>query len=188
MTSTVDPVLLHCHSERSEESPYFALCCCSFFSSYTVIGNCDLDSKVENFWDTTLGEDEKTTVTSSGIRSTLSGLRALEDIAVLANIRDEKAHAVSFYFDLSSFSDMSHREVALTVKHLVNQTTSDFHLEIHTGLSTDLERILKMEGEIRETPAQLRAVFARGSEHIWRNSICLYVRVWALSQSPGEGC
>ena len=112
----------------------------------------------------------KTTVTSSGIWPNLSGLPALEDIAALANVRDEKAHAVSFYFDLSSFSDMSHREEALTVKHLVNQAKSDFHLELEAdkGLSKDLERVLKMEDEIRETPAQLRAVFACGNEHIWR--------------------
>jgi hypothetical protein len=36
------------------------------------------------------------------------------------------------------------------------------------GLSKDLARILKMEEQIRETPAQLRAVFACGNKHIWQ--------------------
>lgn len=111
----------------------------------------------------------KTTFTSSGMRPNLDGLPALEFLATLANVRDEEAHAVSFYFNWSSFSDTSHREEALNVEHLVNQARSEFHSEMDDhGLSKDLARILKMEEQIRETPAQLRAVFACGNKHIWQ--------------------
>jgi hypothetical protein len=111
----------------------------------------------------------KTTVTSSGMQRNLNELPALEFLTTLANVRDEEAHAVSFYFDWSSFSDTSHREEALNVRHLVKQARGDFQPEMDDhGLSMDLERILKMEDEIRETPAQLRAVFACGNKHIWQ--------------------
>ena len=109
-----------------------------------------------------------TNVTNSGVKADLSGSPALKVLATLANVRDEKAHAVSFYFDLSSFSDTSHHEEAVTIKHLVSKAKSEFDSDLDDDLWNNLERILKMEDEIRESPAQFRAVFACGNKHVWQ--------------------
>ena len=87
----------------------------------------------------------------------------------LANVYDEKAHAISFYFSRASFSEASHQEEVLNIKHLVDRVKTKWSSEDDIAdLSSDLAMILEMERQIRATPARFRAVFACSRKHIWQ--------------------
>jgi hypothetical protein len=98
-----------------------------------------------------------------------SDLPSSETLAKLANVCDEESHAVTLYFNRSTFSDKAHREEALTFEHLVktarDKSQSD---EANNGLSKDLARILGMEPELRSSPSRFKAIFACSDRQIWQ--------------------
>ncbi len=96
-------------------------------------------------------------------------LLSSETLAKLANVCDEESHAVTLYFNRSTFSDKAHREEALTLEHLVktarDKSQSD---DANHGLSKDLARILGMEPEFRSSPSRFKAIFACSDRQIWQ--------------------
>jgi rubrerythrin len=111
----------------------------------------------------------KTTSITSSLPPELRGLTTLKFPVTLANVYDEKAHAISFYFSRASFSETSHEEEVLNAKHLVNRVKTKCSSEGDTAdLSRDLAMILEVEQQIRATPARFKAVFACGKKQIWQ--------------------
>jgi len=108
---------------------------------------------------------------TASVPSVLPSLDPLssETLAKLANVCDEESHAVTLYFNRSTFSDKAHREEALTFEHLVttarDKSQSD---KTNHGLSKDLARILGMEQEFRRSPSRFKAIFACSDRQIWQ--------------------
>jgi rubrerythrin len=99
----------------------------------------------------------------------LRGLTSLKLLRTLADVYDEKAHAISFYFSRASFSETSHKEEVLGVKHLVDRVTAKCDSKADTAeLFRDLAMILEMERQIPETPERFKSVFACSRKHIWQ--------------------
>jgi peptide subunit release factor 1 (eRF1) len=110
-----------------------------------------------------------TNATTSGIHRNPGTSFPSETIAVLAKIHDERAHAVTLYFNRSFFPDKAHREEELSVEHLVEGARNKLQAElIDPGVSQDLLRILEMGPQIRESPSLFRAVFACSDMQIWQ--------------------
>lgn len=110
----------------------------------------------------------KTSAIISGMQRGPRGWASLESLMSLANIRDEKSTAVSFYFKWSSFPDTAHREEMLSIEGLLDGFKREHRLDAEDpDLSKDLARILKAEEQIRQAPAPLRAIFACNSKNIW---------------------
>jgi len=87
----------------------------------------------------------------------------------LANVYDENAKAISFYFSQASFSERSHKEELLNAKHLVNQVKTKCSSEGgNEDLFRDLAMIREVEQQIRATPARFKAVFACDKKQIWQ--------------------
>ena len=104
------------------------------------------------------------------VPSVLPSLNLLssETLAKLANVYDEESHAVTLYFNRSTFSDKAHRGEALTFEHLVKTARDKSHSgDANPGLSKDLARILDMEPEFRSSPSRFRAIFACSDKQIW---------------------
>lgn len=108
-----------------------------------------------------------TNATISGIHGKPRTLFPSESIVMLANVHDEKAHAVTFYFSRSFFPDKAHREEELSVEHLVDAARNKLRSD-DPDVSQDLQRILDLGPRIRESPALFRAVFACSDMHIWQ--------------------
>ena len=98
----------------------------------------------------------------------LCGSTTLNFPVTLANVYDQNAEAVSFYYSRASFSETSHEEEVLNAKHLINKVKPKSNSDKDTaGLSRDLGMIRKVEGELRATPARFKAIFACRRKHIW---------------------
>ena len=93
-----------------------------------------------------------------------------EELLALAKFCDEEAHAVSFYFSLSSSPDSSHREEEVSIKNLVRDTIGHCEQGTRTeGFLKDLAQVLAAVEDIRSSPSRFRAVFACRDQHIWQD-------------------
>ena len=104
------------------------------------------------------------TPTEDAFPQILCSRKSLVDLAIFS---DDKARALSFYFDLSTFSDTSHREESVDLEQLVDHVRSSVPAEDGAGaLQKDLDMILSMESDIRKAPRVFRAAFACGSQGV----------------------
>lgn len=92
-----------------------------------------------------------------------------DDLISLARFTDPGGNAVSFYFQLSSATDNSHRREVLLIRNMMRKILSQIP-EGHQsqGLIEDLEALQAISGEIRKDPARLTAVFACFDQHVWQ--------------------
>lgn len=91
-----------------------------------------------------------------------------ENLLELARVCDEPAHAVSFYFNLASTPDNSHREEAIAIKRLIQQEQDNFAPQlVPDPLAKDLKAVSTVAEEIRSNPTRLRAVFACSEKQVW---------------------
>ncbi|WP_348266092.1 hypothetical protein P8936_09175 [Edaphobacter paludis] len=96
-------------------------------------------------------------------------LLSSETLAKLANVYDKQSHAVTLYFNRSTFSDKAHSEEALTFEHLVKSARDKSQSgDANPGLSKDLTRIFGMEPEFRSSPNRFKAIFACSDRQIWQ--------------------
>ncbi len=105
------------------------------------------------------------TIPSIHLESRQSVIR--EDLLALAQFCDENAHAVSFYFSLSSHPDNSHREEVLMIQQLIKNIVAKPHTD--HGVSKDLSGIVMAAEELRYAPSRLNAIFACHDQHIWQS-------------------
>lgn len=97
----------------------------------------------------------------------LRGSSTLNLLLALANIYDQNAEAISFYFSRASFSETSREEEVLNAKDLIKQVKSRSSSERDTAdLSEDLAMIRKVDGELRANSARFKAIFACSRKQI----------------------
>jgi peptide chain release factor subunit 1 len=90
-----------------------------------------------------------------------------EQIRELAELQDSNSCAVSFYFQPSAPRNKAHKEDTILVKDLVREAQR--RLEDKKEIARpDLERVLRLSGELRSNGTHAKAVFACAAQHVWR--------------------
>lgn len=99
---------------------------------------------------------------------------AREQIRELADFQDGKCTAVSFYFQPSTPQNKAHREVMILVKDLVREALRKVEndpsetKEARESVRADMDRILRLSGELRMNGTHAKAVFACHAKNLWR--------------------
>jgi len=92
-----------------------------------------------------------------------------EQIREVAEFKDSNSCAVSFYFQPTTPRNKAHKEDTILIKDLAREA---FHkLEAKgskDGVRGDLDRIVRLSGELRSNGTHAKAVFACAAQKIWR--------------------
>jgi len=102
-----------------------------------------------------------------------------EQIRELAEFQDAKSCAVSFYFQPATPRNKAHKEDTILVKDLVREALRSLESKSATGKEkegkekkdcarADLDRILRLSGELRSNGTHGKAVFACSAQNFWR--------------------
>jgi peptide subunit release factor 1 (eRF1) len=102
-----------------------------------------------------------------------------EELRELAEFQDGKSCAVSFYFQPSTPRNKAHKEDTILVKDLAREALRSLESNGHEGgrkdsrekkdgARADIERILRLAGELRSNSTHGKAVFACSAQNIWR--------------------
>jgi|CZKD01.1.fsa_nt_gi peptide subunit release factor 1 (eRF1) len=97
-----------------------------------------------------------------------------EQIRELAEFQDEKSCAVSFYFQPSTPRNKAHKEDTILVKDLVREALRTVesrtveNKDKKDSARADMDRILRLSGELRSNGTHGKAVFACASKNLWR--------------------
>lgn len=92
-----------------------------------------------------------------------------EQIRELAEFQDDNSCAVSFYFQPSTPRNKAHKEDTILIKDLAREALR--HLESKGSkdcAKPDLDRVVRLSGELRSNGTHGKAVFACASQSIWR--------------------
>ena len=90
-------------------------------------------------------------------------------IRELAEFQDDKHCAVSFYFQPFTPSNKAHKEDAILIKDLVREALRNLEGKGRKDCArSDMDRILRLAGELRSNGTHGKAVFACASQGIWR--------------------
>jgi len=92
-----------------------------------------------------------------------------EQIRELAEFQDESSDAVSFYFQPSTPRNKAHKEDTILIKDLAREALR--HVESKGSkdwVKGDLERVVRLSGELRSNGTHGKAVFACARQNIWR--------------------
>jgi peptide subunit release factor 1 (eRF1) len=92
-----------------------------------------------------------------------------EQIRELAEFQDKKSCAVSFYFQPSAPRNKAHKEDTILIKDLAREALR--HLESKETKDcarADIDRVLRLSGELRGNGTHGKAVFACASQNLWR--------------------
>jgi peptide subunit release factor 1 (eRF1) len=92
-----------------------------------------------------------------------------EQIRELAEFQDEKSCAVSFYFQPSTPRNKAHKEDVILVKDLAREALRSLENKGKKDCArADIDRILRLSGELRTNGTHGKAVFACAAQNIWR--------------------
>lgn len=102
-----------------------------------------------------------------------------EQIRELAEFQDAKSCAVTFYFQPSAPRNKAHKEATVLVKDLVREALRGLEGQSPNGKENkskekkgcaraDLDRVLRLSGELRSNGTHGKAVFACSAQNIWR--------------------
>src|SRR5579863_3931877 len=102
-----------------------------------------------------------------------------EQIRELAEFQDAKSYAVSFYFQPATPRNKAHKEDTILVKDLVREALRNLESKGSAGKGkeskdkkecarADLDRILRLSGELRSNGTHGKAVFACSAQNLWR--------------------
>jgi len=92
-----------------------------------------------------------------------------EQIRELAEFQDEKSCAVSFYFQPSTPRNKAHKEDVILVKDLAREALRSLESKGKKDCArADMDRILRLSGELRTNGTHGKAVFACAAHNIWR--------------------
>jgi peptide chain release factor subunit 1 len=92
-----------------------------------------------------------------------------EQLRELAEFQAAKSCAVSFYFQPSAPRNKAHKEDTILIKDLAREALR--HLESQGKKDcarSDIERVVRLSGELRSNGAHGKAVFACADQGIWR--------------------
>jgi peptide subunit release factor 1 (eRF1) len=99
-----------------------------------------------------------------------------EQIRELAEFQDDKSCAVSFYFQPSTPRNKAHKEDTILIKDLVREALRSLESKGPEGnekekkdcARADMDRILRLAGELRSNGTHGKAVFACSAQNFWR--------------------
>src|ERR1035437_5150125 len=92
-----------------------------------------------------------------------------EQIRELAEFHDEKSCAVSFYFQPSTPRNKAHKEDTILIKDLVREALRSLESKGSKDCArADMDRILRLSGELRSNGTHGKAVFACAAQNIRR--------------------
>ncbi len=92
-----------------------------------------------------------------------------EQIRELAEFQDEKSCAVSFYFQPSTPRNKAHKEDTILIKDLAREALRTLESKGQKDCArADIDRVLRLSGELRSNGTHGKAVFACAKKKIWR--------------------
>src|SRR6201997_4982774 len=92
-----------------------------------------------------------------------------EQIRELAEFQDDQACAVSFYFQPSTPRNKAHKEDVILIKDLAREALHGLESQGRKDCArADMERVLRLSGELRSNGTHGKAVFACAARNIWR--------------------
>jgi len=92
-----------------------------------------------------------------------------EQIRELAEFQDQQSCALSFYFQPSTPRNKAHKEDVILIKDLAREAMRKLESEERKILArADMDRILRLAGELRSNGSHGKAVFACAARNIWR--------------------
>jgi peptide subunit release factor 1 (eRF1) len=92
-----------------------------------------------------------------------------EQIRELAEFQDEKACALSFYFQPQTPRNKAHKEDAILIKDLAREAQRNLESKGKKDCArADLERIVQLSSELRSNGTHGKAVFACSARNFWR--------------------
>ncbi len=92
-----------------------------------------------------------------------------EQLRELAGFRDDKSCAVSFYYQPSTPRNKAHKEDTILIKDLAREAVRVLDSKGKKDCARDdIERIVRMSGELRTNGTHAKAVFACAAKNIWR--------------------
>jgi peptide subunit release factor 1 (eRF1) len=100
-----------------------------------------------------------------------------EQIRELAEFQDTKSCAVSFYFQPSTPRNKAHKEDTILIKDLAREALRTLESKPHgkdggketkDSARADLDRIVRLSGELRTNGTHGKAVFACAAQNLWR--------------------
>lgn len=92
-----------------------------------------------------------------------------EQIRELAEFQDEKSCAVSFYFQPSTPRNKAHKEETILIKDLAREALRRLEDKgIKDNVRADIERVVRLSGDLRGNGTHAKAVFACAGHDIWR--------------------
>src|ERR1700756_5078383 len=92
-----------------------------------------------------------------------------EQIRELAEFQDKKSCAVSFYFQPSTPRNKAHKEDTILIKDLAREALRRLDDKgTKEEARADIERVVRLSGELRNNGTHAKAVFAGAGQNIWR--------------------
>ena len=92
-----------------------------------------------------------------------------EQIRQLAEFQDAKSCALSFYFQPSTPRNKAHKEDTILIKDLAREALRNMESQgKKDGARADIDRVLRMSGELRSNGTHAKAVFACAAQNIWQ--------------------
>src|SRR5580704_3951680 len=92
-----------------------------------------------------------------------------EQIRELAELQDPKSCAVSFYFQPATPRNKAHKEDTILIKDLAREAQHSLESKgKREGARADLDRVVRLSGELRSNGTHAKAVFACAAQGFWR--------------------
>jgi peptide chain release factor subunit 1 len=92
-----------------------------------------------------------------------------EQIRELAEFEDDKAGAVTFYFEPSTPRNKAHKEDSILIKDLAREALRRLESKgKNENVRADIEHIVRLSGDLRSNGTHAKAVFACAAHSIWR--------------------
>jgi peptide chain release factor subunit 1 len=92
-----------------------------------------------------------------------------EQIRELAEFKDERSCALSFYYQPSTPRNKAHKEDTILIKDLTREALRSLENKGKKDCArADMDRILRLSGDLRSNGTHGKAVFACAAQNIWR--------------------
>jgi peptide subunit release factor 1 (eRF1) len=92
-----------------------------------------------------------------------------EQLRELAEFQAEKSSAVSFYFQPSTPRNKAHKEDTILIKDLAREAIHRLEAKgLKDYAKPDIERVVRLSGELRTNGTHGKAVFACAAKNLWR--------------------
>ncbi len=95
-----------------------------------------------------------------------------EQIRQLAEFQDENSCALSFYFQPSTPRNKAHKEDTILIKDLAREAMRSLESKGRKDCArADMDRIVRLSGELRSNGTHGKAVFACAAQNIWQEYV-----------------